>query len=282
MGGNNNNFVYGYLENHNVDTDGMEPKEAWEEYKDMQQSGDNQEESTDDNSIKPTKESIHEKARKIAHNVNITSESYEALDTALNAIQKLVDQYGIDKLRCIETVDVIPYFGPNNPAAIIDGGLYISNNFLKNPSRLYDITNKIWRKNAEQKYQQARMLFDSAEDCDIETKQQLTNDLLDASFAVKFDKQSFCCPGYEIQCVINHEIGHVLLNRALKIDPNKHNTLNHHYVRAIHYGEVFHLSQRSVDGPNEYYAEAFSYYHFLKQNGKEIPNRIIKVVEEIL
>lgn len=282
MGGNNNNFVYGYLENHNVDTDGMEPKEAWEEYKDMQQSGDNQEESTDDNSIKPTKESIHEKARKIAHNVNITSDSYESLDVALNAIQKLVDQYGIDKLRCIETVDIIPGFGPSNPAAIIDGGLYISNNFLKNPSRLYDITNKIWRNDVATEYKNARMMFDFADNFDVQTKQVLTLDLIRASLSMKFSSQSVCYKNCEIECVINHEIGHVLLNRYIDRDDSKYKIIENKFYRAIYYGNIFSLSRRALDNPKEFIAEAFSLYCHCKKTGDIIPSFLNNILKEII
>ena len=77
-----NRIAYGMLKQAGINTDGMYPKEAWEKLKelDLQPSEQN----------KPTKESIHEKAQKIAHNVNITSESYKAVDRALDTALKTV------------------------------------------------------------------------------------------------------------------------------------------------------------------------------------------------
>lgn len=90
----------------------------------------------------------------------------------------------------------------------------------------------------------------------------------------KYVRGNVLYKGKEIECVIQHEMMHIIMNnRNLRAD----SVLIECYNKAMRDGSIYQISHRASTNEREFAAEAAVMY----ENGEPLPDYIKKLIEEL-
>lgn len=303
-GGNKNALAYGLLQGAGYNTNGMSPSDAWAlvdalKLLDREQNKKTDEEKSDYKKKNAeakekgvTKDSVVQSAGNVAEHVAIHTNNTAGAKTAVDTVQELQKEYGLNKLDRIQTKRHVGK-GLFSAAASANGkGLNIHAGFLNNPSAFYRNAVEDYQKSAQAKVERWEEVLKG--NLTLNAKMKAEKNLESAREEAKYSRHNVCYKGEEVKSVITHEMGHCIADQlcgqingkaCLKQGINENTAkrkvdlIRNTYTDACKSGEITKISAYGATNEHEFFAEAFTMY---KMGKEKLPEKIEKMIVEVL
>lgn len=169
---------------------------------------------------------------------------------AATEIKRQLEKMNIDKLDSVEIFDNSG--NKRKMASASEKKIVISNALLNDPKAYFKGSVTNWKNKAE----------------------KLAQSYPEYSLLPLYKRGNVFYEGRTIECVIQHEMMHVLLNvKGLRDDKR----LKECYNRAVASGDIFEISHRAAYNEREFAAEASIMY----ENGEPLPRYIETIIKEL-
>ena len=303
-GGNKNALAYGLLQGAGINTEGMSPSEAWARVDALHLMERNQRKKTDEeekdykdkneNAKKQgkTKKTAIENAGKISEHVALHSDNVAGVNTAIDAATEIMNEYDLNKLKRISTVNHIGK-GIYSALASANGGeLNIGHSLLRNPGAFYRSAVENYKKEQKTEIDRLTKEFNSAKS--PKAKEKLGNLLKNKKDNLGYTRSNVVYKGEEVKSTIYHEMGHIIadqlcgqINGRIFLKKNisqneakqKIQLIEQTYIDCVGNNDIYKISEYAGTNEHEFFAECFAIY---KMGKEKLPDNIEKMIKGVL
>lgn len=181
-------------------------------------------------------------------------------------IERQLSKTRMEELERIEVFNGDEF--PGKLGSAVRKTLKLSDSLLNNPEYYYMGSVQSWQQRMEQSLGKIRGVLAH------EPSESLRKKYSEFLEMKKYVRGNVLYKGKEIECVIQHEMMHIILNdRALRDD----RSLIECYNKAMEDGSIYQISYRAAANEREFVAEASVMY----ENGEPLPDYIKKLIEEL-